>query len=107
MPQIIRSEPWEMKNRNKGIDNQKQQGGSKNIGGGNNPTRTTKNRNKSGDHMVPDLGAPDRLKRSGNSKIDGGVPDLAGHPAKNGRNKSGDYRTPKINVLKPNNKLKK
>lgn len=107
MARLLKAEPWKIKRSKNTADNNRPVVSSKNkTGGGDNPSRTSLNRNKSGDHKVPDHLKGDRLDRSGGPGIGEQVPDLAGHPARNGRNPSGS-KDPKIVRGKPNNSLKR
>ena len=97
MPKIKTSEPWSLKNERKGgkpIEGNKQKSRNK-TGGGDNPTRSTLNRNKSGDQMDVDIG-PDRLKRS-----DKETPDVAFAPF---RGTTGSHKEPHIKRIKQKTK---
>lgn len=66
------------------------------TGGGDNPTRSQKNRNKSGSHLDPTLkgGTPDRFKKRGDYL----TPDIAKTPSRVVR---GSAKTPQIKTSEP------
>jgi len=94
MPKITTNEPWSLKNKRQAKGNIEQHGKSSksNAGGGDNPSRSRVNRNKSGDHMSVDIG-PDRLKRSEKE-----TPDVAFAPF---RGTTGSHKEPHIKRIKP------